>query len=88
MTELAEALRGEQPDLPEVGEYIRITNEHDLNYGQIGEVTEVENEPSRKTVHFKLDPFGTGGVVKLLRPIDPGCYEILTEMEVLAEASR
>lgn len=87
---LAEALRRveNEPPLPKAGDYIRITNKLDSDFGRAAEVLWIENRdrPGPKTIHIMLNPFGD--YLKIRRPIDPGCFRILNGMEVIAEASR
>jgi len=73
------------PPLPEPGDYVRIIEELDEDYGLIGEVLWIDRRPYTD-VHVMLNPFGGG--VKIRRPIDGRSLTILTEMEVLAEASK
>lgn len=76
--------------LPLAGDYVRITNMHDLDYGHIAEVLWVDDAGAMDltdvSVQIKLNPFGGG--VKIQRPISYLCFKILNEMEVLAEASK
>lgn len=85
MSALAEALRGPGRDLPEPGDYVRISQELDQDYGKIGQVQWVERPPY-PDVHVMLHPFGGG--VQVRRPFDSRDLDILNAMEVLAEASR
>jgi hypothetical protein len=85
IAELASALREFQPEVPEVGDYVRITEELDQDYGQIGEVQWVDSIPYRD-VHVMLHPFGGG--VKTRRPFDLRSITIMSELEVIAEAAR
>lgn len=88
MSALALALSGQRPELPAPGDYIRITNEIDVQCGQVAEVLEVTNRsrPGAKRIYIMLNPFGGG--VKTRREIDPNCFDILNAMEVIAEASK
>jgi len=88
MDKLAELMRGFKPRLPAEGEFVRITNPLDQNCGELAEILWVDNvdRPGLISIHIKLSPFGGG--VKMQRDIDPGCFQILTPLEVIAEAAR
>ncbi len=87
---LAEKLRGPKHEVPRSGDYVRITNMHDGDFGQIAVVLWVDQagamDLSTVSVHIMLHPFGGG--VRLNRPVGPQNVKILNEMEVLAEASK
>jgi len=74
--------------LPNVGDFVRVTNTLDMDYGKLAEVEFIGNDgrPGIKTIHLRMNPLGGG--VQIRRPIDLGCFEVLTEMEVLAESVR
>lgn len=86
MSAVAVALSGlSRPPLPVPGDYVRISQELDQDYGRIGEVLWVERRPF-PDVHVKLNPFGDG--LRERKQFDGGDLTILNAMEVLAEASR
>ncbi len=76
------------PPMPEIGDYVRVTEELDRDYGKIAVVYNVINSrnPSLRDVYVMFHPFG-GGVEKR-RTIGPRDIVILNEMEVIAEAAR
>jgi hypothetical protein len=89
LKKMAEVLRGLVPPMPEMGDYVRVTEELDGDYGLVAEVTHVtwNQNPTLRDVHITLNPLGGGGV-KMRRTISPSSIRILNEMEVLAEASK
>ena len=86
---LSAALSGEDPmPLPEIGDFVRISEELDGDYDKLAEVYNViwNQNPTLRDVCIMLHPFGGG--VKTRRKIDPRSVVILTPLEVLAEAAR
>lgn len=89
MTAVAMAVSGfVPPPMPEIGDYVRITEELDSDYGKIAVVYNVINSPNPalRDVLIVLHPFGNG--VKRRRTVAPRVLVILNEMEVIAEAAR
>ena len=87
---LARALRGEviPPPMPEIGDYVRVTEELDGDFGLIGYVFFVthSSNPTLRDVSIKLNPFSGG--VQSRRTISPHDIAILTAMETLAMVSQ
>ena len=88
MTTLAEALRVTRPTLPVKGDYVRVIQGLDPDFGKVAQVLWVDysKNPLLCDVQILVDPFGD--TVKIRRPIDPIHIRILCEMEVIAEAAR
>lgn len=73
--------------IPNHGDYFRITNKYDLNYGQVGQVLYLDEDSNGlKRVQFTLNPLGGGP--KKQRSIPLGYFRILDPLEVLAESGR
>jgi len=83
---LMQALEKLAPELPKVGDYVRITQKSDPDCGLMAEILATDYEEAAASVQIAVWPLCP--MARRNRDISAYAVRVLTPMEVLAEASK